>query len=93
MRWYIFSALEGLFTLLSFSCMRLDKRRAIRHAWRIPEKVLLFLTLLGPIGTLGAMCLRLKGGRHKSQKLAFWLMTIYSLLLHAAICALLLIYE
>ena len=33
--------------ILSFSLMGIDKRRAQRHAWRIPEKTLFLPVLLG----------------------------------------------
>lgn len=33
--------------LLAFLLMGLDKRRAVRHRWRIPEKTLFFFPLLG----------------------------------------------
>lgn len=87
MLWEIFFACEIFFTVLSFSCMRIDKYKAIRHMRRIPEKALLLLTVLGPWGTLTAMCFRLKNGRHKNRKPVFWVIDILSVLLHLALYA------
>lgn len=43
-----------LINLIAFALMGIDKRRAVRHAWRIPEKTLLLSALLG--GSPGALC-------------------------------------
>lgn len=85
MPWNLITAIEVFCNVLSFCCMRIDKRRAIQHTRRIPERTLLLLTFLGPLGTLAAMCFRLKYGRHKSQKPLFWLISILSVLLHTAL--------
>ncbi len=42
-----------LINLIAFALMGIDKRRAVRHAWRIPEKTLFLSALLG--GSLGAL--------------------------------------
>ncbi len=48
--------------------MWIDKRRAQRHAWRIPEKTLMIIAALGGgIGTIAGMYIF----RHKTQKIAF----------------------
>ncbi|MBQ7597908.1 MAG: DUF1294 domain-containing protein [Clostridia bacterium] len=41
----------------------IDKRRAVRHAWRIPEKVLFLVALLG--GSIGEYC-TMRLIRHKT---------------------------
>ena len=41
-----------LMNLIGFALMGADKRRAKRHAWRIPEKTLFLVAILG--GSLGA---------------------------------------
>jgi uncharacterized membrane protein YsdA (DUF1294 family) len=44
--------------------MGIDKRRAIRHAWRIPEKTLFASAILG--GSIGAI-LGMQLFRHKTK--------------------------
>lgn len=53
-----------LMNILAYALMGIDKRRAKRHEWRIPEKTLFLFTLLGGGigGTLGMWHFR-----HKTQ--------------------------
>ena len=51
-------------SLAGFFAMYLDKRRAIRHEWRIPEKTLFGLALLG--GAAGTT-LGMYAFRHKTK--------------------------
>ena len=54
--------------LIGFFTMWLDKRKAKKGAWRIPEKTLFIITALGGgIGTIAGMYTF----RHKTKKLAF----------------------
>ena len=54
--------------ILGFFIMWLDKRKAKRNEWRIPEKTLFIITALGGgIGTIAGMYTF----RHKTQKIAF----------------------
>lgn len=54
--------------LFGFFIMWLDKRKAKKGAWRIPEKTLFLITALGGgIGTTAGMYVF----RHKTQKLNF----------------------
>ena len=54
--------------LFGFFIMWLDKRKAKKGAWRIPEKTLFIITGLGGgIGTIAGMYTF----RHKTQKLGF----------------------
>lgn len=54
--------------IVGFLAMFIDKEKAKRGAWRIPEKTLFLLTLLGGgIGTIAGMYLF----RHKTKKLKF----------------------
>ena len=53
-----------LINLIGFAAMALDKRRAIRHKWRIPERTLFLSALLfGSIGVLTGMYVF----RHKTR--------------------------
>ena len=69
----IFSVQNILFYVLAinlfgFFIMWLDKRKATKGAWRIPEKTLFIVTALGGgIGTIAGMYTF----RHKTQKLNF----------------------
>ncbi len=54
--------------LIGFFIMWLDKQKAKKGAWRIPEKTLFIITALGSgIGTIAGMYTF----RHKTQKLGF----------------------
>lgn len=54
--------------LIGLSMMYIDKRKAIKGSWRIPEKTLLLVAMLGgSIGTIIGMYLF----RHKTKKLRF----------------------
>ena len=57
-----------IINIIGFLAMWIDKRRAQRHAWRIPEKTLMIIAALGGgIGTIAGMYIF----RHKTQKIAF----------------------
>ena len=54
--------------LIGFFVMWLDKRKAKKGAWRVPEKTLFIITGLGGgIGTIAGMYVF----RHKTQKIQF----------------------
>ena len=54
--------------LFGFFIMWLDKKKAKKGAWRIPEKTLFIVTALGGgIGTIAGMY----AFRHKTQKIQF----------------------
>ena len=54
--------------MIGFFIMWLDKRKAIKGSWRIPEKTLFIITALGGgIGTIAGMYTF----RHKTQKIQF----------------------
>ena len=57
-----------IINVLSFLFMLVDKRKAIKNAWRIPERTLLSLCALG--GSLGGL-LAMKLVRHKTKHLRF----------------------
>ena len=59
-----------IINLIGLFIMYIDKRKAMYGRWRIPEKTLLMVALLGgSIGTMAGMYLF----RHKTKKLKFTL--------------------
>lgn len=57
-----------IINLIGFLAMYIDKRKAKKGKWRIPEKTLFIITALGGgIGTIAGMYVF----RHKTQKIAF----------------------
>ena len=57
-----------IINIFGFFIMWLDKRRAKKGSWRIPEKTLFIITALGGgIGTIAGMYTF----RHKTQKIQF----------------------
>ncbi len=56
--------------LSGFIAMRIDKQRAKRQAWRIPEATLFSLALLG--GSIGCLA-GMYAFRHKTQKASFFI--------------------
>ncbi len=57
-----------IINIIGFFIMWLDKRKAIKGSWRIPEKTLFIITALGGgIGTTIGMYVF----RHKTQKIQF----------------------
>ncbi|HQJ32570.1 MAG TPA: DUF1294 domain-containing protein [Anaerolineaceae bacterium] len=60
-------------TSINFLLFGYDKFQAKRNGWRIPERVLLGLTILGGgVGGLAGMLVF----RHKTRKNVFWLAAI-----------------
>lgn len=58
----------AVINLIVFALYGVDKRKAIKGAWRIPEKTLLTGTwLLGGVGAFAAM----RVFRHKTKHIAF----------------------
>lgn len=53
-----------IINLVSFFAMGIDKRRAINHAWRIPEATLFLFAILG--GSIGSI-IGMKVFRHKTK--------------------------
>lgn len=54
--------------IIGFFAMFIDKQKAKRGSWRIPEKTLFLLTFLGGgVGTIAGMYLF----RHKTKKMRF----------------------
>jgi len=53
--------------IFTFILYFIDKQRAIKHKWRISEKMLLFFTIIGGLGAISAMY----AVRHKTRKKKF----------------------
>lgn len=69
-------------SLIGFIMMGTDKRRAVRHAWRIPEKTLILQAFLGGgVGTLLAMYTF----RHKTKHRKFIILVPLAAVLSLAI--------
>jgi uncharacterized membrane protein YsdA (DUF1294 family) len=82
----VFAAIAFM-SIVSFILYGVDKRKAKREAWRIPEAVLLGWGFFG--GACGALC-GMKVFRHKTKHWYFWAVNILGLILHiAAIVAIL----
>ena len=57
-----------IINIIGLLIMLIDKKKAINSKWRIPEKVIFIVTILGGgIGTIAGMYTF----RHKTQKLGF----------------------
>jgi len=68
-----------LVNCFAFVTYGFDKYSASSDGWRVPERWLLFLALLGPFGAFGAMQIF----RHKTRKVAFYLVPFF-VFLHIA---------
>ena len=75
-------ALIALMSLISFVLYAMDKSKAKRGAWRIPEAVLLGWGFFG--GAVGAL-VAMKMLRHKTKHWYFWAVNILGLVLHIGI--------
>ncbi len=67
---------------LAFILFWIDKRRAIKHAYRISEKTLFISILSG--GIVGAFC-AMQLCSHKTRHISFYIMLVISLGLHIII--------
>ncbi len=68
--------------LITFIMYGLDKRKAIKNQWRIPEKTLLGAALLG--GSAGALA-GMKAFRHKTKHWKFKICVPVFLVLHVVL--------
>ena len=58
----------AVINIITFAVFGIDKLKAIKDKWRIPEKVLFLLSVIG--GSVGAL-LGMYTFRHKTKKIAF----------------------
>ena len=72
----VFLAILSVLNVLVFIVFAADKNTARKNSWRISERTLLFLGMLGPFGAFGAM----KVFRHKTQKIKFYLIPLFAIL-------------
>lgn len=72
---YLFLVLS----ILTFLLFGFDKNAARMNQWRIPEKVLLGLSILG--GAVGGL-LGMQVFRHKTHKNYFWIILIAAACVH-----------
>ncbi len=80
-------AVIAFMSIVAFILYGVDKKKAQKGAWRIPEAVLLGWGFFG--GACGALC-GMKVFRHKTKHWYFWAVNILGLILHiAAIVAIL----
>lgn len=77
--WIIWVLITSIFTFVLFF---IDKRRARRRMWRIPESRLLWLCLLGggPGGLMAMASLR-----HKTRHRRFWLAAWFGVMVAAGV--------
>lgn len=69
----------GILSLITFTVYGADKARAVRGAWRIAERTLLLLSLIG--GAVGGL-LAMRCFRHKTRHWYFYAVNILALFLH-----------
>lgn len=79
----ILIAFELTFSIVSFLALRKDFIRYSRKEKRTQESNLLFLTFLGPLGSMIALFLPAAKGLTLEENIRFWLTAAVSLLLHA----------
>lgn len=64
----VITAYLTLMSIIGFMVMGVDKRKAIKHAWRIPESTLLLIAALG--GGIGSF-IGMQAFRHKTKHVKF----------------------
>ena len=82
--WQIYLYIVGSISVITFLFYAVDKWKAVRGAWRIPEKVLLGFSFFG--GAAGGY-LAMQLVRHKTRKWYFQLVNILGLILQIALLA------
>lgn len=85
-----YGAFIFLMSLVALILYGVDKRKAKKGAWRIPEAVLLNFGFFG--GAIGAM-IGMKAFRHKTKHWYFWFFNILGLIWQIALPVLYLLYR
>ena len=78
-----------LINIISFALYGIDKKKAQKQLWRIPEKSLFLTAFLG--GALGALS-GMEFFHHKTKKIYFYILNIFALFLHVIIMYLIFFY-
>ena len=86
---YLYAGWMLVMNLIDFFLMFLDKQKARRNKWRIPEKTLFGFALLG--GALGGY-LGMKLFRHKTRHPLFYIGLPTAFILHALLATALFYY-
>lgn len=79
---YILPVYLLLINIAGFASMGIDKYKAVKHLWRIPEKTLFLIAILG--GSIGSI-LGMEVFRHKTKHMSFRVGMPAIFLLQAAI--------
>ena len=77
-----YGALIFVMSLIAFILYGVDKKKAQKQVWRIPEAVLLNFGFFG--GAIGAL-LGMKTFRHKTKHWYFWFFNIFGLVWQLAL--------
>lgn len=76
---YIITGFLIIISIIGFILMGIDKNRAVRRQWRIPERTLLMIALIG--GGLGSF-LGMYTFRHKTKHIRFLIIVPLSAILY-----------
>ena len=79
----LFAGYVLIMTIVGFLSMYIDKKKAIKHQWRIPEKTLFLIAILG--GSIGSN-LGMAVCRHKTKHWYFVIGMPAILILQIGIC-------
>ncbi len=72
----------AVMSIVAFAAYGIDKVKAKKNLWRIPEKVLILLAFIG--GSLGAL-IGMYVFHHKTKKLKFTVLVPLALIIHIAL--------
>ena len=89
---YIVLGYFALHSLVTFVTYAADKRQAKKGGWRVPEVVLLFMSLLGG-GLGGLLGMIIMHHKTRAEHWYFWLCNVLGVAVQVAAIVLLLIYK